>query len=326
VSFTALPYFTFPRSPEARTIMSDRQKRWASSTGTAATAPAPAAPARAPRPGGPPAGARGRGHLERFGQTDRTDAWWFLPALQGLGLVLLGLYANYAAFLGQDHYHYVENGRHYLSPFYSPYLKPSWLPSWFSPALLILIFPLGFRATCYYYRKAYYRSFFADPPGCSVGEPRKGYDGETKFPFILQNLHRYFLYAALVFLVILWLDVLHAATFTTPEGNRLGIGGGTLAILASTLFITLYTFSCHSLRHLIGGKLDCFSCVAAGGPRHKVWHGVSVLNEHHMAWAWVSLFAVCFADFYVRACSMGWIQDPVFFLIDLFTIPTPIGL
>jgi hypothetical protein len=249
--------------------------------------------------------------------------------------VLIG-YANYAAILGAAHYHYVANGRDYLSPFYSPYLHPGWLPAWLSPALLILVFPLGFRTTCYYYRKAYYRSFFADPVACAVGEPNaKSYCGELKFPFILQNLHRYFLYAALVFLVILWADVVRAFIFTGPadvsvsythvkeEATRyLAIGGGSLAILASTLTLTLYTFSCHSLRHLVGGKLDCFSCAVAGGPRQKAWGVVSWLNEHHMGWAWTSLFAVCFADFYVRMCSMGVITDPIFMTFkNLFSVP-----
>lgn len=274
-----------------------------------------------PATGTPPGAWRGAGYAQTFGATERTDRWWLIPLAQALGLVLLIGYANYAAILGAAHYHYVENGRHYLSPFYSPYLHPSWMPAWLSPALLILVFPLGFRTTCYYYRKAYYRSFFADPMGCAVGEARaKGYCGELKFPFILQNLHRYFLYAALVFLVILWWDVIQACIFKDADGSRFfGIGGGSLVILASTGTLTLYTFSCHSLRHLIGGKLDCFSCAAAGGPRRKAWGIVSVLNEHHMGWAWTSLFAVCFADFYVRMCSMGSLSDPMLITFrDLF--------
>jgi hypothetical protein len=282
--------------------MAQPDRSWGTAAPGAAAVAAPATPGAH----------RGSGHLEKFGNTDRTDAWWFIPVLQAVGLLVLIGYANYAAFLGSAHYHYVEQGRDYLSPFYSPYLNPSWRPSWLSPALLILIFPLGFRATCYYYRKAYYRSFFLDPMACAVGERSSaGYKGETKFPFILQNVHRYFLYAALVFLVILWIDVIKAAIFATPDGaHRFGIGGGTLAILASTGFLTLYTFSCHSLRHLLGGNVDCFSCALAGGPRHKTWGFVSMLNEHHMGWAWWSLFAVCFADFYVRMCSMGVIHDP----------------
>jgi len=283
-----------------------------------------AAPAAFPATGTPPGAWRGAAHTQRFGTTERSDRWWLVPLVQALGLVVLIGYANYAAILGPAHYHYIENGRHYLSPLYSPYVHPAWLPAWLSPALLILVFPLGFRTTCYYYRKAYYRSFFADPYACAVGEARsKGYCGELKFPFVLQNLHRYFLYAALVFLVILWWDVFKAFRFADPDGSHFfAVGGGSLAILASTATLTLYTFSCHSLRHLIGGKLDCFSCAVAGGPRQKAWGLVSVLNERHMAWAWVSLFAVCFADFYVRMCSMGVITDPTLATFrQLFTLP-----
>ena len=278
-----------------------------------------------PATGTPPGAWRGAGHAQTFGATERTDRWWLIPIAQALGLVLLIGYANYAAILGPAHYHYVEHGRHYLSPFYSPYLHPSWLPSWLSPALLILVFPLGFRTTCYYYRKAYYRSFFADPMGCAVGEARaKGYCGELKFPFILQNLHRYFLYAALVILVILWWDVFQAFRFHDPGGESyFAVAGGSLAILASTLTLTLYTFSCHSLRHLIGGRLDCFSCAVAGGPRQKAWGIVTILNEHHMGWAWISLFAVCFADFYVRMCSVGVFSDPMLITFrNFFNFPS----
>ena len=53
-------------------------------------------------------------------------------------------------------------------------------------------------------------------------------------------------------------------------------------------------------------------CAVAGGPRQKAWGFVTGLNLHHMGLAWWSLLAVCFADFYVRMCSMGVIQDPTF--------------
>jgi len=298
-------------------MASHPQTSWTSGTGTEPL-PAPAVPARGT--GVPEGSWRGSAFGERLGQTERTDRWWFLPLLQAFGLVVLIGYANYAAFLGAAHYRYIGEGRDYLSPFYSPYIHPAWLPAWLSPALLILVFPLGFRATCYYYRKAYYRSFFADPIACAVGERTSaGYRGETKFPFILQNLHRYFLYAAIVILLILWWDAIRAFVIVNHGHPRFGIGGGSLAILASTGLLTMYTLSCHSLRHLMGGGLDCFSCAAAGGPRHKTWSVISLLNEHHMAWAWWSLFAVCFADFYVRMCSMGVIHDVAFFPFELFT-------
>jgi hypothetical protein len=291
------------------------ERKWSSGVGASAAAPG------LPRTGTPPGGFRGRGFLERFGQTDREDAWWAQPLAQAIGLGLLGLYATWAAFQG-EHY---EHG-HYLSPFYSPLFKPSWWP--ISPALLILWIPLGFRATCYYYRKAYYRAFFADPVACAVGEIKtKGYCGELKFPFILQNLHRYFLYLAILILAVLWYDVFKAFTFPQPDGTvRFGIGVGTLALLFNTLLLTGYTFSCHSLRHLVGGKLDCFSCAVAGGARHQAFSRVSFLNEHHMGFAWWSLFAVSFADFYVRMCSMGFLRDAVFYPFSLFSNAGPVGL
>jgi hypothetical protein len=246
-----------------------------------------------------PTGGRGAAYDHGVGVTERKDAWWLQPLAQALGLGLLGAYATWAAFVGRD----FEFGN-YLSPFYSPLLRPDWWP--LSPALLVLGAPLGFRGTCYYYRKAYYRAFFADPIACAVGEPRKGYAGERSFPFVLQNLHRYLIYLALPLLVFLWIDVVHAFTFD----GRFGIGGGSLAILASTTLLTLYTLSCHSIRHLVGGRVDCFSCVVAGGPRRQAWKAASAINAHHMAWAWWSLFAVCFADFYVRMCATGVFRDP----------------
>ena len=236
-----------------------------------------------------------------FGKTMRRDAWWLelIPVIIVLGG--FGIYATVRAFEGA----YYEWGP-YLSPFYSPLIDPHhrWWP--FSPAILILGGPLGFRATCYYYRKAYYRAFFLDPPACAVGESRPHrYSGETRFPFILQNLHRYFLYVALIFLVILWYDAIRAFWF---DGS-FGIGIGSLVLLLNISLLSFYTFSCHSLRHILGGNVDCFSCVALGGARHNAWRGASFLNEHHMLFAWLSLFSVGLADLYIRLVATGTIQD-----------------
>lgn len=235
----------------------------------------------------------------RFGVTMRRDAWWLEPVPVVLVLGAFGIYATWRAFEGK----YFEWGP-YLSPFYSPLLKFNWWP--LSPAVLILWAPLGFRATCYYYRKAYYRAFFLDPPACSVGESRPHkYSGESSFPFILQNLHRYFLYVALIFLIILWYDAIRAFWFN----GRFGVGVGSLVLIVNIALLTCYTLSCHSLRHIVGGNVDCFSCVSLGGPRHAAWRGASVLNEHHMLFAWMSLFSVGLADLYIRLVAMGAIQD-----------------
>jgi hypothetical protein len=242
----------------------------------------------------------------------RPDVWWVQPAIVVVLLSAFIVYATWAAFQG-EHYRYGP----YLSPFYSPELfgssphawfgsKPTWWPTWlvFSPALLILPFPGFFRLTCYYYRGAYYKAFWADPPACAVGEPRKRYRGEARFPLIIQNIHRYFLYIALVFLVMLAHDVYQALWFTDPVTGRttFGIGIGTLVLAANVTLLGGYTLGCHSMRHVIGGYLDRLS----RAPVRKVAYDCSsCLNRAHMRWAWSSLFAVAFADLYVRLCSMG---------------------
>ncbi|HKS83717.1 MAG TPA: hypothetical protein VJR23_19600 [Candidatus Acidoferrales bacterium] len=218
-------------------------------------------------------------------------------------IIVLGAFAVYTTWraLAGDYY-WTDP---YLSPFYSPLIDPQhhWWP--FSPAILILGGPLGFRMTCYYYRKAYYRAF-ADPPGCALVERKGGsYRGETAFPFILQNVHRYFFYIGVIFIAFLWYDAIRAFFFP----NGFGVGVGTVIMLVNIVFLSIYTFSCHSLRHLIGGKLDCFSCTTFGPPRHTAWGWVSRLNERHMLWAWISMITVGLTDLYIRLVASGAIRD-----------------
>src|SRR5919199_3970379 len=170
----------------------------------------------------------------RFGETMRRDAWWVQPAVV---FVILGSFVAYATWAAFQNAHYTYGP--YLSPFYSPELfgdsphawfgpKPAAWPRWlpFSPALLILPFPGLFRFTCYYYRGAYYKAFWGDPPNCAVGEPRKTYWGERYFPLIFQNIHRYFMYLAVLFLGFLSYDVYRATQFA----DGFGIGVGTLVL------------------------------------------------------------------------------------------------
>lgn len=249
-----------------------------------------------------------------FGETSRKDLWWVASLLTFIGFGTFVVYSTWAAFQG-EHYRFGP----YLSPFYSPELlgsktaifgeKPAWFPSWipFTAALLILWAPGGFRFTCYYYRGAYYKAFWADPPACAVGEPRHSYWGERKFPLILQNVHRYFLYLALLFIVILAYDAFEAFWFADASGvRRFGIGVGSLVLTVNVILLGSYTFGCHSLRHIVGGRCDVLSNKPAQQTAYKC---VSGLNRRHMLFAWMSLFWVGFSDLYVRLCSMGVFTD-----------------
>jgi hypothetical protein len=237
----------------------------------------------------------------------RHDRWWLEPLIVVLVLGGFGIYATWAAFQNANYY-----AAPYLSPFYSPCLSANCahvtvplIGSWWtlSPAILILWIPLGFRATCYYYRKAYYRAFFWSPPACAVPDVPKGYSGETRFPFVFQNIHRYFFWLSLVILLFLWWDALLAFRF--PTG--FGIGLGTIFMVANAALLSLYSLSCHSCRYLCGGYLDSFRNAPL---RFRLWRLTNRLNVRHAPFAWVSLFGVALTDLYIRLVASGVIVDP----------------
>jgi len=252
-----------------------------------------------------------RGFLE----TARRDLWWLEPLAVLLVLSGFLVYATWAAFQNA----YYRFGP-YVSPFYSPEFfgsehawfgpKPSWWPGFlpFSPALLILGVPAGFRFTCFYYRGAYYKAFWADPPSCAVGEPRSKYRGENSLPLILQNLHRYFLYLSISFLFVLAYDVWEALWFRNPATGQtqLGLGVGTLVLAVNVTLLGSYTFGCHSFRHIAGGRYDQMAKRPALFASYRC---VSCLNRRHMKFAWMSLVWVAFSDVYVRLCAMGIWKD-----------------
>lgn len=240
-------------------------------------------------------------------RTLRTDKWWLQPLITFSVLISFVIYSTFRAF---------ENAHYYvtplLSPFYSPCLAVSCIPgasdlgqpigAWFtlSPAFLILFIPLGFRMTCYYYRRSYYRSFWLSPPACGVGEPHNKYTGETRAPLILQNAHRYFFYLGLFLNVVLTYDAILAFRNDDYEWGHVSVG--TLVLVVNATLLWLYSLSCHTCRHTLGGRLKNFS---KNPVRYKMWTWVSKLNTKHPLYAWISLLWVAFTDFYVRSVSTG---------------------
>jgi hypothetical protein len=228
------------------------------------------------------------------------------PAVTGTLFGLFIVYSLFSAFVWQPFLGVPYEAQGYLSPFFSPLIAPDLLPP-LTPAVLILWAPLGLRVTCYYYRKFYYRAYFLDPPACAVGEPplHGRYALERRLPFILMNLHRFFLYAAFVPLAFLWLDALFALRYE----DHWRISLGSVLFFVNVALLSGFSLSCHSLRHLVGGRLDCFSCSFAARARHRTWRFRTVLNERHMQWAWASLISVALADLFVRLLAAGAIND-----------------
>src|SRR5438445_5859179 len=261
-------------------------------------------------------GVEAPGRAKIAARTLRTDRWWVQGAVT---VTLLVAWLLYALVRTSSQRAYFVPEFHYLSPFSSPCVTASCNPDamdfgqWFGKfppfvpfGLLVLPFPLGFRLTCYYYRKAYYRAFWLSPPACAVAEPHARYTGETRFPLILQNIHRYFLYFAVPIAAVLTLDAVEAFHF--PDGW--GMGLGSLVFVVNAALIWLYTLSCHACRHLCGGGLKQFSKAPV---RFRLWRVLSRLNGRHMQYAWASLVWVALTDVYVRLLAAGLFHDPRFF-------------
>lgn len=245
--------------------------------------------------------------------TLRQDHWWIQPVAITSVLTAFVIYSTWAAFQNKNYYVGVLAHRDLISPFYSPCIANSCvagakagfaLNGWaLSPALLILIFPLGFRLTCYYYRRSYYRAFWWSPPACAVSDAHATYSGETRFPLIMQNLHRYFWYAGLIFNTVLTYDAVRA--FRQP-GLGWGVTVGTLVLCLNAVLLWAYSISCHSCRHLCGGSTNTFSQHPL---RYRFWKFVTPLNAKHMNLAWASLIFVALADVYVRLVASGALTD-----------------
>jgi hypothetical protein len=250
-------------------------------------------------------------------RTLRKDDWRRAPAVTAVLLTIWVAYATVHVFIG--HWYWVPK-YHYLTPFYSPCISGEcvagssslgrWLPA-LPPiipyALVSLPFVLGFRLTCYYYRRAYYRAFWRAPEACAVREPHASYSGETRFPLIMQNLHRFFFYLVVLISILNTYDVTQA--FRGPDGD-FGFGLGSLIMLANVILLWAYTLSCHSCRHITGGRLKNFSKHPV---RYWIWTQVSKLNARHMQFAWITLGTLMLTDLYVWLVSAGVFSDPRFF-------------
>ena len=257
-------------------------------------------------------GVHAPGRAQIAERTLRSDRWWLAPLLTFLGLMAFVIYATVRVFT-QQHFFAEGPGYHYLTPFASPCLSDTCgnaasfgtlgtFPPLIPLAILTLPFILGFRLTCYYYRKAYYRAFWLSPPACAVAEPKTKYTGETRFPLLMQNLHRYFFYVVVLISVINTYDAVKSFHGT----SGFGLGLGNIILVVNVLLLWTYTLGCHSCRHITAGRINNFSKHPV---RYWFWQQVSKLNGRHMQYAWITLGTLVLTDAYIALISAGTISD-----------------
>ena len=249
----------------------------------------------------------------------RRDAWWTQPLFVFLGLSTFIVYSTWAAFQG-THYWLDQNGADYLSPFYSPEIFGNSPHAIFGGkaglVAILAIILAGLSGSLGAGRlspdllllpRRLLQSVLGRPACVRGRRTAKRISGRNSFPLIMQNIHRYFLYIALLFILVLAHDAWKAMWFSDGSGAKhFGIGVGTIVLTINVFLLGSYTFGCHSLRHLIGGFLDEVSKVPVCARSYAC---VSCLNRRHMLCAWMSLFWVGFSDLYVRLCSMGLWHD-----------------
>lgn len=178
----------------------------------------------------------------------------------------------------------------------------------YTPTVLILPLVVLFRMTCYAYRKDYHRHLFYHPNSCPtdvrIDASTRGYSGETGF-FRIENVHRYFMYTAWGILPFFYYDIYHSIVYT----GAITVTLGTIILTINALAVTAYTFSCHSVRHLIGGYRDCVNCPANLNRKNSLYKFQSKLNSHHEAIAWTSLILFVFVDVFIRGMVGGVIPN-----------------
>ena len=115
--------------------------------------------------------------------------------------------------------------------------------------------------------------------------------GEQLFPLILQNVHRYFLYLALLFLFLLASTSWKAIWFADPATGttHFGIGVGTLVLAANVVLLA-------ATRSAATRSATSSAAARSSSREHpaqtKLYDCVELPQPPAHAWAWISLFWV----------------------------------
>ena len=169
---------------------------------------------------------------------------------------------------------------------------------------------IPFFMTCYYFRYFGWRKFFSHPVKCGLNEkPDRKYEGE----FFLVKFHRIFFWLMLAFILIHLTEAIaesagvieynyrlfvpYVFPFTTETTEMQSVEVQTLGEIAEWFYISIafvFLFSCHFLRHFIGGTSFCFSCGRVGEARGKLYRVQTKFNNYHGLLFWLSISSIIF--------------------------------
>lgn len=174
----------------------------------------------------------------------------------------------------------------------------------FKTHLALLIIPIGFRLTCYYFRGWYSKHIF----GRSFSKRQLlnlkhiKYTGE----WWVHKLHRYFLIAAIGLLILHFYD---AVINVIQNSGHLYLSN--ILEWLDVIFLSMYVFGCHSFRHILGGNLICFGCKRKTRYKDHSWQ--YWLNQHHGLFFWISIITIIVLELYVRLMTNNLITDLILF-------------
>ncbi|HLC68858.1 MAG TPA: hypothetical protein VJH24_03380 [Candidatus Bilamarchaeaceae archaeon] len=148
---------------------------------------------------------------------------------------------------------------------------------------------IGFIYTCYYFR-FFIGHKLGHPSHCAVPEKEGEYLPEDS----LKQIHGIF-----VWLMIIW-TAIHISEII---GGQFGYGHPEVYSLSELIpgeeiwewmyvvSTVLFLSSCHYIRYLTGSGTKCFSCLAFGRQRQKVFTIQTFLNNYHGHFFWIAIIA-----------------------------------
>ena len=154
-------------------------------------------------------------------------------------------------------------GAHYLSPFYSPDLQSCGTRRRRSPyAFLVIWVPLGFRAHVLLLPQGVLPGVLPRAAGLRGRRAPRGAAtaARRRCRSSCRTCTATSCYLATIVLGFLWYDAIRAFFFRRDGRSSSASASARWCCSPTWSLLSLFTFGCNSVRHLVGGRLDCFTC------------------------------------------------------------------